>query len=182
MFSDNSKVTVFEFLESAELAYLGWGNSIQKTNRLYNKHLSEDIKSQLINISEDYKMMKTWLICNYGGQSRIVGDIINSLAEKRKPTSNNRKEKFKYYSAIIGALQRLEKLSRITHINQTELESCLLSRSTLKLLPINEYDLWVREMTVAGIDFRNPGGPDTFACFEKICLIERNMNENPGSW
>ena len=124
MFSDNSKVTVFEFLESAELAYLGWGNSIEKTNRLYNKHLSEDIKSQLINISEDYKMMKTWLICNYGGPLRIV-------AEKRKPTSNNRKEMFKYYSAIIGALQRLEKLSRITHINRTELESCLLSRITL---------------------------------------------------
>ena len=32
IFSDNSQVTVFEFLESAELAYLGWGNSIQKAN------------------------------------------------------------------------------------------------------------------------------------------------------
>ena len=28
VFSDNSKVTVFEFLESAELAYLGWGNNV----------------------------------------------------------------------------------------------------------------------------------------------------------
>ena len=28
--------TVFEFLEAAELAYLGWGNSVQKANRLYN--------------------------------------------------------------------------------------------------------------------------------------------------
>ena len=43
IFSDNSQVTVFEFLESAELAYLGWGNSIQKANRLYNKHLSDEI-------------------------------------------------------------------------------------------------------------------------------------------
>ena len=39
IFSDNSQVTVFKFLESAELAYLGWGNSIQKANRLYNKHI-----------------------------------------------------------------------------------------------------------------------------------------------
>ena len=39
-FSDNSQVTVFEFLESAELAYLGWGNSVEKANQLYNKHLS----------------------------------------------------------------------------------------------------------------------------------------------
>ena len=53
IFSDNSKVTVFEFLESAKLAYLGWGNSIQKANRLYNKHLSDEIKSHLINISDE---------------------------------------------------------------------------------------------------------------------------------
>ena len=61
-FSDNSKVNIFEFLESAELAYLGWGNSVQKANRLYNKHLSNEIKSHLINISDDYNGMKTSLI------------------------------------------------------------------------------------------------------------------------
>ena len=32
IFSDNPQTTVFEFLESAELAYLGWGNSVQKAN------------------------------------------------------------------------------------------------------------------------------------------------------
>ena len=42
---DNSQTTVFEFLEAAEFAYLGWGNSVQKANRLYKKHLSEEIKS-----------------------------------------------------------------------------------------------------------------------------------------
>ena len=184
VFSNNSKVTVFEFLESAELAYLGWGNSVQKANQLYNKHLSEEIKSYLIDISDDYGMMKNWLICNYGGPSRIVGDIISNLVARRRPALNNRKEKFSFYSAIIGALQRLEKLSRTTHINRDELESCLLSRNTLstlvKLLPIAEYDLWVREMTVAGLDFRNPEGLDTFACFKKICIIERNTNEYHG--
>ena len=52
IFSDNVKVTIYEFLEGAEIAYLGWGNSIQKENRLYNKHLSEEIKSKLINMSD----------------------------------------------------------------------------------------------------------------------------------
>ena len=32
VFHNNSTVPVFEFLESAELAYLGWGNSVQKAN------------------------------------------------------------------------------------------------------------------------------------------------------
>ena len=107
VFSDNSKVTVFEFLESAELTHLGWGNSIQKANRLYNKVLSDEIKSHIINISDYYNLMKTWLITNYGGPSRIVGDIINNLSRKSKPVGGNRKEKFVFYSAITGAIQKL---------------------------------------------------------------------------
>ena len=104
---------MFEFLESAELAYIGWGNSVHKANRLYNKHLSDEIKSYLINISDDYGMMKTWLISNYGGSSRIVGDIINNLSKRSKPAPDNIREKFSFYSAITGAIQRLERLSRL---------------------------------------------------------------------
>ena len=33
MFSDNTEIKIFEFLETAELAYLGKGNSTQKANR-----------------------------------------------------------------------------------------------------------------------------------------------------
>ena len=95
---------VFEFLESAELAYLGWGNSVQKANRLYNRHLSEKIKARLIDISDNYDLMKQCLIKNYGGSSRIVGDIVSNLMRKPKPTTGNRKEKFAFYSAITGAI------------------------------------------------------------------------------
>ena len=175
IFSDNSQVAVFEFLEFAELAYLGWGNSIQKAKRLYNKHLSDEIKSHLITISDDYKLMKTWLFTNYGGSARILGDIVSNLSRKFKPMSGNRKEKFNFYSAITGSIQRLEKLSRVSYINGVELEACLLSRSTLSslisLLPTAEYDLWVREMTVSGLDFRNPVGAETFNCFKKVVLL-----------
>ena len=66
-FSDNAKVTIYEFLESAEIAYLGWGNSKQKANWLYNRHLSKEIKNKLINMSDSYPEMKNWLISNYGG-------------------------------------------------------------------------------------------------------------------
>ena len=181
-FSDNSETTVFEFLEAAELAYLGWGNSVQKANRLYNRHLSEEIKSRLINISDHYELMKQWLIKNYGGPSRIVGDIIGNLIRKPKPEIGNRKEKFVFYSAITGAMQRLERLSRVSYRERTELESCLLSRSTLSsmigLLPISEYELWVREMTMSGLDFKNPVGMETFNCFKRICVIERNTCES----
>ena len=49
--------------------------------------------------------------------------------------------------------------------------------SLISLLPTAEYDLWVREMTVSGLDLRNPVGVETFNCFKKLCVIERNTNE-----
>ena len=120
----------------------------------------------MINISDNYDLIKQWLIKNYGGPSRIVGDIIGNLIRKTKPAIGNRKEKFAFYSAITGPMQRLERLSRVSYIDRTELESCLLSRSTLSsmisLLPISEYDLWVRQMTMSGLDFKNPVGKETF--------------------
>ena len=68
------------------------------------------------------------------------------------------------------------------NIDRTELESCLLSCSTLSsmisLLPISEYELWVREMTMSGLDFKNPVGKEIFNCFKRICVIERNMCES----
>ena len=97
IFSNNSLITVFEFLEAAELAYLGCGNSVQKAIRLYNKHLSEEIKSHLINISNNYSFMKTWRITNYGGPSRIVGDIINNLSRKSNPAGGNIKDKIIFF-------------------------------------------------------------------------------------
>ena len=74
--------------------------------------------------------MKTWLISNYGGPS--VGDIIGNLSRKSK--GGNRKEKFVFYSSTTGAIQRLELLSRVNYIDRIDLESCLLSRSTLSSL------------------------------------------------
>ena len=164
------------------LAYLCWGNSTQKANILYSKHLSEEIKSQLISMSDDYKKMKNWLIENYGSPSRIVGDIVGDLLKKGNPSNDNRKQKFLFFSAITGAIQRLKRLSRVCFIEGAELEACLLSRSTLggliSLLPSSEHDFWVREMAMAQLDFRNPEGLDTFNCFKRICIIERNTNES----
>ena len=79
----------------------------------------------------------------------------------------------------------MEKLYSANYINKTELEACLLSRSTLSslvlLLPVLEHDIWVREMTVAGLDFRNPVELETCNCFIRVCIIEHNANESARS-
>ena len=126
--------------------------------------------------------MKKWLIENYGSPSWIVSDIIGDLLEKRKPSTDNRKQKFGFFSVITGAIQRLERLSRVSFVDGGELEACLLSRSTLSslisLLPPTEHDFWVREMSKNQLDFGNPEGLETFNCFKRVCVIERNTNES----
>ncbi len=181
IFSDNAKVTVYEFLESAELAYLGWGNSVQKANRLYNRHLSEEIKGKLIDKSDSYSEMKKWLIQQYGGASRIINDIINDLSLRPKPNANDSNAKFTFYAYISGALQRLERLSKVNCIDKVELESCLCSRATLSslslVLPSKTYMKWISEMTRNNLDYKNPAGPAAYKVFKNLCIVERNTSE-----
>ena len=33
-------------------------------------------------------------------------------------------------------------------------------------------------MTIAGLDFKNPVGNETFNCFKRVCIIERNTTES----
>ena len=181
IFLDNAKVTVYEFLEAAEIAYLGWVNSVQKANRMYNRHLSEEIKSKLINMSDSYAEMKQWLILNYGGVSRIINDVINDLSRKNKPTSTNSLGKFTFYAHISGVLQRLERLSKVDEISPIELETCLYSRATLSslslILPKETYSDWISEMTKAGLDYKNPMGTVAYSVFKNLCIVERNKSE-----
>ena len=65
--------------------YLGWGISIQKANRLYNKYSSDEIKSHLINISENYSLIKTCLITNYGGPQKSWGILLASYPGSLNP-------------------------------------------------------------------------------------------------
>ena len=180
-FYDNAKVSVYEFLEAAEIAYLGWGNSVQKANRLYNRHLSDEIKSKLINKSDSYAQMKQWLILNYGGVSRIINDILNDLSRRPKPSISNSNAKFSFYAHISSALQWIERLSKVEGIDSFKLEACLYSRATLSsfslVLPSETYTDWISEMTKAGMDYKNPEGVGAYTVFKDLCIIERNKSE-----
>ena len=65
IFSDNADKTVFEFLESFELGYIDWGNNRQRASKLC-KHLSDDLKDKLMTRSDNYALMREWLVTNYG--------------------------------------------------------------------------------------------------------------------
>ena len=146
-----------------------------------NRHLSEEIKSKLINKSDSYAEMKQWLIQNYGGVSRILNDIINDLSRWSKPGPNNSSAKFTFYAHISGALQRLERLSKVKRIDIQDLGNCLYSQATLSslslVLPAETYSDWISEMAKSEMDYKNPLDTVAYSVFKNLCIIERNKSE-----
>ena len=88
IFSDNSDITVFKFLESFELGYIDWGNNRQRASKL-GKHLSDDLQDKLMTRSDSYALMREWLISNYGGASHIVNDTIMALGRRKKASGTD---------------------------------------------------------------------------------------------
>ena len=54
--------------------------------------------------------MREWLVSNYGGVSRILNNTVMALGKQKKPASNDCSDRYLHVSAILAALQRLNKL------------------------------------------------------------------------
>ena len=109
IFSNNNDKTVFQFLESFELEYIYWGNIRQPASKVC-KYLSDDLKDKLMTRSDNYALMREWLISNYGGASCILNDTVMALGKQKKPARYDCSERYLHLSAILAALQQLEKL------------------------------------------------------------------------
>ena len=84
--------------------------------------------------SDNYALMREWLVQNYGGAARILNDTVMALTRRKKPTANDRADRYTHISANIAALQRLEKLICSNHALGIELKDCLYSGDTLTSL------------------------------------------------
>ena len=119
------------------------------------------------------------MVSNYGGAARILNDTVMALAKRKKPIAYDHSDRYLHVSAILAALQRLEKLICSNPTLGFELKECLYSRNTLtslsKLLISQDYDEYIKEMTRQQLDCRNPLGSDAYDCFRYICTMEKNI-------
>ena len=99
IFSDNADKTVFEFLESFELGYIDWGNNCQHASKLC-KHLSDDLKDKLMTRSDNYALMREWLVTNYGGAAQILNDNLMALNRRKKLTANDRSDRYLHSACV----------------------------------------------------------------------------------
>ena len=132
-------------------------------------------------MSDNLDAMREWLTLNYGKASSIVNDVIKALKRKKRPDPNNRKDRYVFFADILFSLTKLEKLTMEPNIGKFELENCLFSQSTLSILisilPQSEADEFVRQMSIKGLDWKNPMGYETFVMFRAICGMERDAME-----
>ena len=126
IFSNKADKTVFEFFEAFELGYIDWGNKRQQASKL-SKHLFDDLKDKLMTRSDNYPLMREWLVMNYGGAARILNETVMALTRRKKPTANDWSDRYLHVSAILAALQRLEKLVCSNSTLGTEFKECLYS-------------------------------------------------------
>ena len=179
VFTDNAEKTVYEFLEEIEIGLLGWGTSRQRAAQIYNRHLSEDIKSRTLDCSDNFSDIKKWLIKEFGSPSRIIGDIIADLRTKSKPPLDDIRARYTFYSHLGKAIARLDKLIRVPTIDINDLESALYSRSTLNdllnILPTNDLNQLRRQMVKKKLDWKNPSGIMYFAVFKDFVDTEWDL-------
>ena len=91
---------------------------------------SDDLKGKLMTRSDNYALMREWLVSNYGGAASILNDIVMALTRRKKPTANYHSDRYMHVSAILAALQRLEKLICSNATLGAELKKCLYSWNT----------------------------------------------------
>ena len=77
--------------------------------------------------SDNYALMREWLVSSYGGASCIINDTVMALGKRKKLAPTDRSERFLHVSAILAALQQLEKLVCSNPTLGFELKECLYS-------------------------------------------------------
>jgi len=172
-FTDNAEKTVYEFLDEIEIGLLGWGTSRQRAAQLYNRHLSEDIKSRTLDCSDNFLEIKKW------APSRIIGDIISDLKSKPTPSHDSPKSRYIFYSNLGKSIARLDKLVRVPSIDIDDLESALYSRSTLtdliNVIPPDDLNQLRRQMVKRKLDWKNPTGIVYFAFLKDFIDTEWDL-------
>ena len=116
-----------------ELGNIDWGNNRQHASKLC-KHLSDGSKDKLMTRSDNYALMREWLVSNYGRASHIINNTVMALGKRKKLVPTDLSQRYLHASAILAALQQLEKLVCSNPTLGFELKEWLYSRNMLTSL------------------------------------------------
>ena len=165
---------VFEFLKDFETLTYGWPDNL-KAELMHKKYLSKFIKAKTVSLESNYKKLREFLVENYGDGLDIIEAIISDLEDKGKPTSNSYKHRAEYFTTIIGAIRRIEKLCEYPSINDVDVKRNLHSKATLKrliklLTPADRTNFY--RQADEDLDPKRMRGPDALKEYLNFCSKE----------
>ena len=166
IFTGDHKQTVHEFIEEFETANNNIGQSKCRANIMHKKYLSPMIRAQTVHASNDYPLLKAWLINRFGDALTVVDTLVASLECAKRPPSGAAKERLSYYLNISNVLMRLERMKTTAPVPAQEIEAHLHSRPVLARLisAIPDYDepRFNDAIRAMGLDTHKPQG--RYAC------------------
>ena len=142
---------------------------------MHKKYLSKFIKAKTVSLESNYKKLREFLVENYGDGLDIIEAIISDLEDKGKPTSNSYKHRAEYFTTIIGAIRRIEKLCEYPSINDVDVKRNLHSKATLKrliklLTPADRTNFY--RQADEDLDPKRMRGPDALKEYLNFCSKE----------
>lgn len=175
-FHGDHKQTVHEFIEEFETAYNNVGQSKRRATIMHKKCLSPWIKSQTLHVSNDYQMLKSWLIEQFGDAMTVIDTLVASLECAKRPSPNNPKDRLAYYLNISNIIMRIERLRTTSPIPPPDIDAHLYSRPVLERLISVVTDLDEPKLNdairAAGLDTRKPQGRYTFGVYKDFILAQ----------
>ena len=167
VFTGEGKQNIYEFVEDFESMYRGRLSDKQKAEKMHRTYLSEPIKNLSEAFSSDYKLLKEYLLEEYGDYDTICDLNIGSLEKVKRPKTSEFRERSELFVKIKAVLQKLEKLKERPEINTIQLKTHIHSKMFMTrilkvMLPEDEVQFSLT-LSRLGIDSKKMCGPHTYS-------------------
>jgi hypothetical protein len=176
VFAGDHKQTIHEFIEEFETANNNIGQSKARANIMHKKCLSPMIKAQTVHASNDYQVLKAWLVNRYGDAHTVIDTLVAALECARRPNTNAAKERLSYYLNISNTLTRLERMKTASPIPASEIETHLHSRPVLSRLisaiPDADEPRLNDAVRAVGLDTHKPQGQYAFGVYKDFVMAQ----------
>ena len=172
IFHGNASLNIYEFLDAFNSAYAGIASTRERADLLYHDFLSETIRTQCLQHSDDFTKLKRWLIEQFGDLTFILNQMIGALETTKPPHINDMSARLSYFTAISRFLFRADRLSRYEGIDERAVEVFIASLTTMhrliNILPdSDELDL-INEFRSQAISTSQPHGAAALAIYKKL--------------
>ncbi len=156
-FGEDSEIHIFEFLRKFEAYTEEQGTAKERAALLYEQYLQKNVQLELVDRSQNYDLMRAWLIKRFGDIKVITDGIIRSIAKENIPSESAPYHTIAtYYRKLNSVVKKLQELPKTADIPADELKTHIYSSefmsNLLKYVPRRTKLEFREKLIYAGMD------------------------------